>query len=151
MTLDQQVCSLEIAKRLKDLGVKQESCFEWVVGGRLTGLEINELRPTHEKRIVGPDTAYTQYPAYTVAELGTILPITVTDTPIPEDANPWEYEKTTLWIRCRQGDKYNKPAGQLGEPGQRLYTNFEADTEANCRGKMLIHLLESGIIKASEL
>jgi hypothetical protein len=29
MNLEQQVCSLELAKRLKELGVKQDSFFFW--------------------------------------------------------------------------------------------------------------------------
>jgi hypothetical protein len=32
MSLEDQVCSLDLATRLKELGVTQESLFEWVKG-----------------------------------------------------------------------------------------------------------------------
>jgi hypothetical protein len=32
MNLNQQVCSLELARKLKELGVKQESYFWWAIG-----------------------------------------------------------------------------------------------------------------------
>jgi len=47
MNLDQQVCSLEIAKRLKELGLKQDSYFYWWDGDDVndeghcvTGIEL---------------------------------------------------------------------------------------------------------------
>ena len=42
MTLEQQVCSLELAKRLKELGVKQESYFVWHREGSLASVELTD-------------------------------------------------------------------------------------------------------------
>jgi hypothetical protein len=33
MALEKQACSLELSQRLKELGLKQESLFEWFYGG----------------------------------------------------------------------------------------------------------------------
>jgi hypothetical protein len=61
MKLDEQVCSLELAKKLKELGVKQDSLFWWVNGhGRF---ELYD-HPTDDESISG----------FTVAELGAMLP-----------------------------------------------------------------------------
>lgn len=60
MELEKQVCSLELAKKLKELGVKQESLFWWNISD---GIVIGEQyrRP--------PSIS-----AFTVAELGEMLP-----------------------------------------------------------------------------
>ena len=34
ISLEKQVCNLELAKRLKELGVKQERYFDWYEGAR---------------------------------------------------------------------------------------------------------------------
>jgi hypothetical protein len=66
ISLEQQVVSLELAKRLKELGVKQESLFWWV-----------EMPADKEFYIQPGDTAQLfspRYSAFTVAELREILP-----------------------------------------------------------------------------
>lgn len=64
MTLEQQVCSLERAKQLKELGVSQESLFYWTkplysTGGYSLAREVS--------------ASGDGYSAFTVAELGEIL------------------------------------------------------------------------------
>lgn len=65
MTLESQVVSLELAKRLAALGVKQESLFwweEWTTNDQKYFLNFGRKRPE--------DLAFA---AYTVAELGEML------------------------------------------------------------------------------
>jgi hypothetical protein len=64
MELEKQICSLELAKKLKELGVKQDSLFWWVNGrGRM------ELHDKH--------TDSDSVSAFTVAELGEMLPVKI--------------------------------------------------------------------------
>lgn len=70
MTLEQQVCSLELAKRLKELGVKQESLLWWVKNTR------NDDRYEVRRNALALDSLTLQgptYAAFTVAELGEML------------------------------------------------------------------------------
>ena len=60
--LEDQVVSLELAKRLKELGVKQESCFVWWTHP-LTGFEEVLYRPKAEC------DGTVECAAFTVAEL----------------------------------------------------------------------------------
>ena len=60
MKLEQHVCSLDLAKRLKELGVKQESLFWW---GEITK-EVHYCKAGKPLHIS----------AFTVAELGEMLP-----------------------------------------------------------------------------
>lgn len=67
MNLENQVCSLELSRRLKQLGVKQDSLFYHLIGGITSRIEALPL--------MGEDW----YSAFTVAELGEILPTMIVD------------------------------------------------------------------------
>lgn len=69
MKIEDQVCSLELAKKLKDLGVKQESLFWWEEYP-----SIYNLRYYPHKIIFGEDNIKF-YSAFTVAELLNIFPL----------------------------------------------------------------------------
>lgn len=76
MELEKQVCSRELAKRLKELGFKQESLFYWA-----QGLTIYPNAPfANSKWRNGGKTPLYGYSAFTVAELGEILPLEINGT-----------------------------------------------------------------------
>lgn len=119
MRLENQVVSLELSKRLKELGVKQESLWYWGVHevlGKSIGLNMNwgDYHAT--------TNAVITYSAFTVAELGEILPDGVY-------LFQKEYGGKSFFIREFDGK------GVWG-----------GDTEANARAKILIHLIEKGIV-----
>ena len=73
MKLEQQVSSLELSKRLKDLGVKQESLFYWNLWhGQMDDFMYQVWYGKPVKRgdgVLSEDTCS----AFTVAELGNML------------------------------------------------------------------------------
>ena len=124
MDLQQQVVSLPLAKKLKELGVKQESLFWWV-DGRLILQNLSYFNLDAPKSYFEGD----RYPAYSVAELGEILPAGVQCNKVgPLSNNP--SQKQWGW-HCWQVDKNHSE---------------DADTEADARAKMLIYLIENQLI-----
>ena len=74
MTLETQVTSLELSKSLKELGLKQESAF-WYEQTKIAGR--NEWKKEWELCFNNNTKPYTQdhiVSAFTVAELGEMLP-----------------------------------------------------------------------------
>lgn len=65
MNLNQQITSLEISKRLKELGVKQESLFWWSYYPHLDKLWL--------EHVDGMRMSNMNISAFTVAELGEML------------------------------------------------------------------------------
>ena len=131
MKLEDQVCSLNLAKRLKELNVKQESLFYWV----------NQVAMKDAETIWFPDDPkdlkpYRHYSAFTVAELGELLPERI----VFEDFPAWPIFANHL---NGVGGKY---LCAYRRDGKQVIL-FQGETEADCRAKMLIYLIEKGIVK----
>lgn len=123
MTLESQVCSLDLAKRLKGLGVKQESYFNWA--------KIKQEPKTSwiidKNAVTLPEVDY--YSAFTVAELGEMLPVRDGDKNFTYK-RAYAQEKGFYWLIYG------------GEDNEKMTAN----TEADARAKLLIHLLENKLI-----
>jgi len=112
MRLEDQVCSLELAKRLKELGVNQESLYEWVErwGDKTCGIFPSDN-----------DIVNTKWSAFTVAELGEMLLPDIYSYKTPDGS----------WVCARKSPTYL----------------VDAETEADARAKLLIYLIEQGLVK----
>lgn len=112
MTLEQQCCSLELAKRLKELNVKQESLFWWRNGGESKAIIQDHKLYTGYELSENNNIMFEWYSAFTVAELGLVM------------------HESFRTFRNKYGWYYN----QHGKKGGRIYGPFpsEADARANC-------------------
>ncbi len=143
MKLEQQVCSLELAQKLKDLGVKQDGFFSWV-----SKWKLGEDMKTYDsgKRLVMEDVFTNDNDnrkiasAFTVAELGEMLPRLVTNK---DGYHNLEMDKLGVYLPSRP-----KPVYSVG-----YHTTFKSPlhriedvSESDARAKMLIYLLENKLI-----
>jgi hypothetical protein len=139
MNLESQVCSLEIAKRLKELGCEQKSLFfwssfnnKWYLQDSSNGSPMQEF--IENNRVIV---------AYTVAEIEKLLPSIL------------KYGNCTAYL------EYHHKNRELGywldgenEYGKyhnlivinQEYCHYQATTMADAYGKMLIYLLENKLI-----
>jgi hypothetical protein len=122
MTLEQQVISLDLAKKLKELGVKQDAFWSWYETSDRDDTPRLNRSDEHCPVCTLPQQSFEEkFSAFTVAELGEML--------LPEQPNfPIKFK--------------GKWATIVG--------NFEAiydDAEANARAKMLIYLLKNKLIQ----
>jgi hypothetical protein len=131
MNLEKQVCTLEQAKKLKGLGVAHKSQFH------------------HFKEKISFTAHGDDYwPAFSVAELGVMLP------------HPSSLNEMGGWL-------HNSECDTSSTDGMPWYLLWEFDldkenagfgrhiisgkTEAEARAAMLIYLLENGVITADEV
>ncbi len=155
------VCSLELAKRLKELGVKQESDFYWIErhGKRrqhkLTGtfflIKMRDLDFRKSMR--------SYYSAFHVGELGDMLPPTIEVKDIKKE---WGYDEV-FYRQIHVGINgqwliYYSRLDDLGD-GQmneiKIHTRYGGKpilekTEADARAKCLIYLIENKLIDLKE-
>lgn len=119
MKLEDQVVSLELAKRMEELGFKQDSLFWW------------HLPNEQEAFIVKSKIDEYAISAFTVAELGEMLPWMIRELPpflylqIEKDHHGW-----IVRYQFMEED-------QIEEAG---------DTLVEAMAKMLIYLAENGLI-----
>ncbi len=117
LKFEQGVCNKDLAKRIKELGVKQDSLWAWERFN--TGEDDLSLQMGSKNQ---SENEY--YSAFTVAELGELL------------------EHYTSYIHFMPNWKYHSWKVQLeNKEIARTYT------EADARAKMLIYLLEEGYVK----
>lgn len=124
MELKDQVCSLESAKRLKELGIPhKDSIFHWVHEDGEWHIEYN--------------ASENFWPAFTVAELGELLLSEYADTHKGID---------DIW-RCGKNEAIVDDEVE-GEMVDIVWAEGfqKANTEAEARAKMLIYLLENKLM-----
>ena len=153
MKLESQVCSLELSKKLKELGVKQESLFyyrawENPISNILNAEDVPSdawcLFYRYEKYSKSCDF---EISAFTVAELGTMLPAY---TNIKGDAHTLELSKyyrpqtDNIHYSCEYWNLDKSAKAYL------LGKGFYNISEANCRAKMLIYLGENSLIEVKD-
>jgi hypothetical protein len=134
MTLEQQVCSLELAQKLKELGVKQESLFHWSRGDDHGGLEVRYRQYVSDKD--GEPVEHCS--AFTVAELGQILPEreNIVTMFLGNGSCQIAFQES---LQLEMGEMQSSRWGAAGQC-------ILADTEADARAKMLIYLLENKLL-----
>lgn len=142
MNIEQQVTSLELSKHLKELGVKQESIFKWILSKHPTesceapliqytiGNEDYKETPIHD------GWTLTSYSAFTASELGEMLPASISPQSGSSEEKPIIMQKSHEGTFYIYGQKVNGSTNLI----------FGENTEADARAKMLIYLLENKLI-----
>lgn len=126
LKLEKQVCSLESAKRLKELGCPQESLFYHALPCQSHGMiPWGEIWPRAKASKWNPEYIYS---AYTVAELGKLLPDGIGSV---GDEGKFSCSAFISGLGYTQGVPY---------------AGFEEETEANARAAMLVYLKSRNII-----
>lgn len=127
MQLNQQVSSLKLSKKLKKLGVKQDGYFDWWTIQSTNGTFKKEVGTYNDVRYFGLDQEK-ECSAFTVAELGEMLPGNINGYP----------------IMCQWGLMHN-----LHYVGNTNIHEVVSNTEADARAIFLIYLLENNLISQS--
>lgn len=136
MNIESQVCSLELAKKLKELGVKQCSLFWWEEYPSLINLKYIPYRLGMENENIK------FYSAFTVSELGEMLPTKIY----------WKDESAEyvyLFIK-KYPDEYHISYCDLDDKWFDWFVTKDKK-EANARAKILINLIENSLIKIEDI
>ena len=145
MKLEDQVCSLEYAKKLRNLEWEKESIFYWHWYKKNRDYERIECDLMTSKIADFDDGKwkFICYPAFTVAELGEMLPDCVNASKLFNNKNTTLMDLNGHFIKSSKKDDEYK----IYIDGLTKVTIFFSKNEANARAKMLIYLLENGLIE----
>lgn len=132
MELENQVCSLELSRKLLSLGVEQDSLFYYL------NIDGEGKYYIYYKDYLPEEFEYEGDPisAFTVAELGEMLPKYT-----PNSDKPFSQQ-----YRLEDG-KYL--VGHVSEHTRPMVFSFTDENEANARAQMIICLLENGLLDAN--
>ncbi len=139
MEIEDQVCSLELAKRLKELNVKQKSLFFWV-NPELTVDNVTQLLNEDERFIDHHPDLY--FSAFTSVELSDILPgILKNEYYLTSERLSEKHHYRTEYKHWNGKDSFCHP-----NCFEYTFPDTEAEKEADSRARMLIYLIENGLI-----
>lgn len=128
MTIENHVTNFDLSKKLYDLGIKRSTLFYWTIGGVVYRGEM-------------PFWTDSNYSAFLVSELGNFIPAMYT--------NFSHYCNYSIRYGKLQNDKFfisiNSPHMQ-----EKIIDDLISDNEADCRAKMLIYLIENGLVKIED-
>lgn len=157
MQLEHQVVSLELAKKLKELGVKQDAYCQWFrFSDRPDGSE-HWVFDDGCRMGSGITKDAERYSAFTVTEIGNMLPRRICE---PDQKLSGETGKCYLLREIFLSDDYaneNITTGyqlQYGDSKAKVQSGHALNSagiyyignEADARAKMLIYLLENKLI-----
>jgi len=135
--MNNHLTSLELSKKLKELGVKQDSEFYWIDGELLTQKEI-VLIQLRIKAYPKANKIYI-YSAFLSSELGDELPEFL---PGPNgDWGGWSL------VISKHSDMNGYTEWSIGYQKGAAQLKLEkiADTEADARAEMLVYLIENNL------
>ena len=135
MELEKQVANIELSKRLKELGMEQNSLFYWII----TLTNAYHISYTGGDKSLLPTERNDYYSAFTVAELGEKLPYRL------------RLKVADYWLRIFKGDDFWDIRYCADEEKLPLFLGRE---EYSCQdkllsntfAKMLCFLLENKLI-----
>jgi hypothetical protein len=154
MELEKQVCSLELAKKLKELGVKKRGAFTWVLCTESEEYKLETFSTQfrgaiHNYYAMGYDGSDgvtrnapkgfgEMFPAFTVAELGEILPqiLKISKTSYQLFVSV-ALDKQWFVVYANEMDYHDNAPIKF----------MMCHNEADARAKMLIYLIENKLIK----
>jgi hypothetical protein len=144
MNLLEQVVSLELAKELKKLEVKQDSMFYWIQCGEYINDWSEAFLETKEDVNKYEMNADGQCSAYTVAELGEMLPGEIREIVGKVPVDPYFLDCGKVDYEHSYYVRYTRHA-----TGDVIYI-MRGRKEADVRAEMLIRLIKERVINVRE-
>lgn len=140
MKLHNQVCTLELAQKLKELGVGQQSTFYWCKPEDSPEMTYpNWILNFGKITSLNRSLPWQYLAAFTVAELGEMLP------------DEFDADEVTCFITITRGLRRYWSVGYRPNGNPWVRYAHDGDTEADARAKMLIYLLENKLIVPSHV
>ena len=136
MKIENQVCTVEQAKRLSELGIKMNSFLYWKKSCLIKNIDKWIIINSEDSNINEKE----DYSAYSVSELDSMLPSTIDDIKLTQ----WKIQDNNFGIQYRY--MMEEPIKYKTFPDRSIF----ADTEAKVRAELLILIIENKYVTAEE-